>query len=148
MSFSNTLFIFLAVAITLLCSSAYGSEPTSKNALDAQAYRFQLVINADATQLNSVLDDELIYTHTTGTTESKNEFLETVQSQRINYKVIEPIDVAIRLEANIAIITGTVNIEGEVENSGIEFSAKFVEVSRFVEGQWKLVTWQTVRVQK
>jgi len=107
-----------------------------------------LVINADATLLNSVLDDELIYTHTTGTTESKSEFLETVQSQRINYKVIEPIDVAIRLEANIAIITGTVNIEGEVENSGVEFSAKFVEVSRFVEGQWKLVTWQTVRVQK
>ena len=148
MNFSNSVLIVLTVAATLPCNNTYCSEPTSTNALAAQVYRFKLVVDADTTRLSSLLDDELVYTHTTGTTESKSQFLETVRSQRINYKAIEPVEVAVRLEANVAIITGTVNIEGEVGNRVSEFSARFVEVSRFVEGQWKLVTWQTVRVAK
>lgn len=108
--------------------------------LNAQSSRISAMIDADIDKLNELLTDDLTYAHTTGWTETKTGYVETIKSGRINYISFVPKEVVIRVYGETAVLTGKVDV-----NLGrTDFTIRFLEVQRKVDGTWKLTAWQSV----
>jgi hypothetical protein len=108
--------------------------------LNAQSARISAMISADIEKLNDLLTDDLTYAHTTGWTETKTGYLETIKSGKIDYVSFVPKDVEVRIYGITAVLTGKVDV-----NLGrTDFTIRFLEVQRKVNGIWKLTAWQSV----
>ena len=108
--------------------------------LNAQSSRISAMIGADIGKLNDLLTYDLTYAHTTGWTETKAGYIETIKSGKINYVSFVPKDVEVRIYGEIAVLTGKVDV-----NLGrTDFTIRFLEVQRKEDGFWKLTAWQSV----
>ena len=134
------------VTLLLLISSHIGIAQNEsldilkQEILNAQSARISAMIGADIEKLNDLLTDDLTYAHTTGWTETKTGYLETIKSGRIDYVSFVPKDVEVRIYKNTAVLNGEVDV-----NLGrTDFTIRFLEVQRKVNGIWKLTAWQSV----
>ena len=115
-------------------------EVAEQEVLNAQSSRISAMIEADIEKLKDLLAEDLTYAHTTGWTETKSGYLETVKSKRIDYLSFVPRDVEVRIYEKTAVLTGLVDV-----NLGrTDFTIRFLEVQRQVNGLWQLTAWQSV----
>jgi pimeloyl-ACP methyl ester carboxylesterase/ketosteroid isomerase-like protein len=136
-----------AVAIDAFLNATNSHEVSAaQSALQFQSARFTAMVEEDLDALEVFLADDLTYSHTTGWTETKAEFLATVASRKIDYIAMSPKDVAVRVYGDIAVMTGLSKMEGAVGDRNVSFTIRFLDVSRRVGDAWQLVAWQSVRM--
>lgn len=134
----SILLLFVSCHIVIAQNESY--DILKQEVQNAQLARISAMINADIDKLNELLTDDLTYAHTTGWTETKTGYLETIKSGRINYISFVPRDVEIRIYGGTAVSTGKVDV-----NLGrTDFTIRFLEVQRKEDGIWKLTAWQSV----
>lgn len=137
--------ILLATALsTSLFGVATAAEPED-DVLASQGARLRAMIDEDVDALSELLADDLHYSHTRGSVESKPQFLSTIQSKRIDYLSAAPRDVEVRLFGDTAVITGLSDMKLIYRGEQHDFTIRFLEVSHKVDGNWQLVAWQSVR---
>jgi len=118
---------------------------TGQSALEFQSARFRAMVDVDMERLEEFLADDLSYSHTTGWTETKSEFLSTVESGKIDYVSVTPRDVEVRIYGDIAVITGLSGMQVAVGDQPVSFTIRFLDVSRRVGDSWQLIAWQSVK---
>ncbi|PTX43490.1 uncharacterized protein DUF4440 [Christiangramia gaetbulicola] len=135
------LFGFLLLLIPAFTTAQnLGSNTSKQEVLDAQSARITAMLNADLGKLDELLTEDLSYAHTNGWTETKSGYLETIRSGKIDYVSFVPKVVEVRVYDDSAVLTGKVDV-----NLGrTDFSIRFLEVQRKVDGVWKLTAWQSV----
>src|SRR3712207_4406415 len=84
-----------------VCSYASAQNKTGKGGdeaavLQAEKQRFDLMIKKDLNGLRSALADDLLYTHSSGVTENKEEYLAGFQSGKSVYYDIRPEETKVR----------------------------------------------------
>ena len=137
--------VLLAAALsTTLLAVATADEPEDE-VLASQDARLRAMIDEDIDALSELLADDLHYSHTRGSVESKAQFLSTVQSRRIDYLAAKPRDVRVRLFGDTAVITGLSDMSLIYRGEALDFTIRFLEVSHRVGAHWQLVAWQSVR---
>ena len=130
--------LFLYSQFGVAQETAYTEQ--EQEVLKAQSDRISAMIIADVETLNLLLAEDLSYAHTTGWTETKSGYLETVKSGKIDYQKFVPGDIKVRFYGETAVLTGKVDV-----NLGrTDFTIRFLEVQRKVNGIWKLDAWQSV----
>ena len=139
-------FAVFAAQIFLGCVAVADDASVEQSALEFQSSRFKAMVDADIDLLETYLADDLTYSHTTGWTETKTEFLRTVKSGKINYLAVEPRDVLVRIYGDMAVMTGLSEMRGAVDDRTVSFTIRFLDVSRRVGDAWELVAWQSVRM--
>lgn len=112
-----------------------------------QDARFRAMIEEDVDELGKILADDLHYSHTKGSVESKAQFLSTIETKRIDYIAAKRRDVEVRLFGNTAVITGLSDMTLIWRGKQHEFTIRFLEVAHKVDANWQLVAWQSVRFQ-
>jgi ketosteroid isomerase-like protein len=139
--------VAMLVVQLLLVHAAVADETSSEQSAKAfQSLRFKAMVDADIDTLEGFLADDLTYSHTTGWTESKSEFLQTVASGKINYMAVKPREVVVRIYGDVAVMTGLADMEGAVDDRVVSFTLRFLDVSRRIGDSWQLVAWQSVRM--
>ena len=123
-----------------------GQDAARQSALDFQSARLKAMIDADIDALEKYLADDLTYSHTTGWTETKSEFLSTVESKTIDYMSVTPRDVEVRIYGDVAVMTGLSGMQGAIGDRPVSFTIRFLDVSKRVGDSWQLVAWQSVRL--
>ena len=123
--------------------------------LDRQ--RFTAQVQKDSLVLNRLLANDLIYTHSNGLVETKQQFIHNLVSGRWNYQSIDTDSVKVRFYGSTAILTGRARVtlltagqptpvtmvytdvwhERQTAGSG----RKEVSVSR-----WQLISWAASRL--
>ena len=132
------LLLFISCQITNAQSDKLNA--VEQEVLNAQSARITAMIEADIENLKDLLAEDLTYAHTTGWTETKMGYLETVESKRIDYLSFVPREVEVRVFENTAVLTGLVDV-----NLGrTDFTIRFLEVQRKLDDLWQLVAWQSV----
>ncbi|MGB5236074.1 MAG: nuclear transport factor 2 family protein [Flavobacteriaceae bacterium] len=116
-----------------------------KQILKQQSARFTAMIDSDVVKLESLLADDLTYGHTKGSTETKTGFIETVRTERIDYLSFVPRDVIVRIYEKTAVLTGFIDVKVIYKSEELEFTTRFLEVQRKVDGNWLLAAWQPVK---
>lgn len=116
-----------------------------REVLEVQARRFQAMTEADADELDTILADDLTYTHTTGNTQTKSAFLSALASGLV-YESIEPSEVQVRIYGSVAVVTGNSAMRVSAGEQQFALSIRFVEVYRQQADTWQLVAWQSTRM--
>jgi hypothetical protein len=138
-------------AILILIISAVFTYPVmgqkiKDEVLQTQVRRFEAVIQNDQEELNQLLANDLIYTHSNANTETKEEFLASLKSQKIVYKSIQPEDVRVRLYGKVGIITGNATVGLSQEGKETTLQLKFMDVYAKRKGRWQQISWQSTRL--
>lgn len=138
--------VMLMAQFMVASIAAADDTNTKQSAHDFQTARFNAMVDADVERLRDFLADDLTYTHTTGWIETNSEFLSTVESGRIDYMVVTPREVNVRVYGDIAVMTGLSRMQGKVGDRAVDFTTRFTDVSGRVGNSWQLVAWQSAKL--
>jgi ketosteroid isomerase-like protein len=110
---------------------------------DADQRRRQAMIDVDTAALDTLLAEELIWTHSSGKTDGKRSFIERIASKAVAYLAIDVVDDTVWRHGDIMIHHG--EIAGRVEAGGNERALRnrFLSVWQWRDGRFQLLAWQS-----
>ena len=140
---------FVLIAVVLACASAVSAQmgKMEQQVLQAEKDRFAAMVKSDRAALEKLLADDLTYTHTTALFESKEQFIASVTSGKIDYVSIVPSepDWKVRISGNTAIVNGVAAINVIDTGKDNKIKVRFSTVHTNRGGTWQLQSWQATR---
>lgn len=106
------------------------------------------VTSQNFAKLQRVLDDELIYAHSTGVIETKAEYLGKLKSGTQKYDVIDHHKTTVRVHGDAAVAHSIVVMKGT--NQSGPFDNRLMMIHTWVKkgGEWRLAAHQTTRLER
>ena len=114
--------------------------------LAAHDKRIALTLAGDLAGLAAMMTDDLTYTHSSGVTETRAEFLAALKSGKYVYREIAPRDRRIRVHGDAAIVSGPCHVVIEPGGKRTEIDLYFTELYVKESGQWRMALWQSTRL--
>lgn len=90
--------------------------------------------------LESVLDDRLMFVHSNGWVETKQEFIQDIKSGKLRYAKIEVQEANVRLYSSTAIVTGKGKFSVDLEGKPLEIVLSYTEVYVQKNNKWVLAS--------
>jgi Domain of unknown function (DUF4440) len=116
---------------------------SEKEILDLEDTRFAAMIEGDWTALQTLVHDQLLYTHSSALTDNKASWLESMTSGKTKYKGASFADRRVRMIGDAALVTGAAAIEAEINGQPRSLRLKFLNVWTKTPQGWKFVAWQS-----
>jgi uncharacterized protein (TIGR02246 family) len=114
--------------------------------LAAHDRRIAATIAADLVGLAAMMTDDLTYTHSSGVTETKAEFLDALKTGKYVYREITPRDRKARVHGEAAIVSGPCHVVIEPGGKRTEIELYFTELYVKEGGRWRMALWQSTRL--
>lgn len=145
----NALMLVLGLLVGVVTPAAAQQDGKAAAAAvkAAELKRFAATTGRDYDALATLLSDDLVYTHSSASVDSKASYLESLRSGRVVYKEVTPSDLVVRMYGSTAVITGAAIIKttsngGEERTSNLRYTDVWVQQ----DGRWQMVSWQSTRV--
>jgi uncharacterized protein YchJ len=133
------------VALALLLSPAI--HAASKAATDAEAVeraRFQTWVKGDVAAIRAVMADDVLYCHSNGQCQNKQEFIAEIESKQRVYKKMDVVSMTAKALGSYAVlINGTIDVAAEASGKTVQFRGIYTSVYVRRDGHWQLVSWQS-----
>ncbi|GAA4397577.1 hypothetical protein GCM10023187_07200 [Nibrella viscosa] len=113
---------------------------------DAEQKRFSAQVTNNFAVLEQVLDNDLTYTHSSGNTDSKQTFIQSLKDGKTKYEAIDVQEQTVRVYGNTAIINGLAAVKVTSNNETRTMNLRYTDVYLKRGNDWKLVAWQSLRV--
>lgn len=110
-----------------------------------QQKRIAATCQQDVAALNTIIADDLVYTHSNARQDTKASLIANMQSGQTAYQAIDTSDVVAQDLGDAVVLTGVAQIKVSSNGNPNSFGVRFVEVYAKREGDWKMVTWQSTR---
>jgi hypothetical protein len=141
----------LACAMTVASVAlAAGCKTTAPPRLaDVEAVeraRFVAWTHADTAAMRPLLGDDLVYCHSTGQCQKKEEIIASIGSRETIYHSMEVLELKPRAVAGAVVINGKLNIRAEAGGKVSEFQGIYTDVYVKRNGRWQMVSWQSTRL--
>ncbi len=114
--------------------------------IDLDKKRMTAMAQKDIPTLNTLLSDDLIYTHSSARLDTKQSLIGNMESGLTVYTAVEPSDVKAQDLGNAVVLTGSCRISVMAQGRPSSFSVRFTDVYANKGGQWQMVTWQSTRL--
>lgn len=109
--------------------------------------RFGAMIAADADGMRRWFADDLLYVHSTGAAEDREQLIAAIAGGNLQYRAVEPSERLVTLQgAEAAFVRGVARIRAQAGQQELDFQARYLAVYGLHEGRWRLKAWQSVRV--
>lgn len=131
----------------LLLSAVMALQAPADAVRAADASRIRALLAADLAALDTVLGDDLTYTHSTGRVDAKDAYLEPLRAGRTRYQRLEPSGIAVRLYGDTAVMTGRMLSVALVAGKESRNDLRFTSVWTLRDGRWQMVAWHSTRLQ-
>src|ERR1700694_2642719 len=116
----------LVVGCTSSASRPSGA-PSDQAVRMAEQGRFHAMVTVDLLALDTLLADELTYTHTTGEVDTKASLLDALRTGRLGYDSIIPAEVRVRVYESAVVATGTARVQARKDGAVRRFSIRYTE---------------------
>jgi ketosteroid isomerase-like protein len=121
-----------------------GDKSLESTILSLEAKRIEAMVKKDIATLDALLADDLTYTHSGGTTDTKASFITLIKErgryQGVDYSNTQVIPLA---GGTTVVVRGRAQIRLE----GVAgYPVLFLDVWALRDGAWKMVAWQATRV--
>jgi ketosteroid isomerase-like protein len=114
-----------------------------KEILALEDKRFGAMTSKDWKALDALVHGELLYTHSSGVTDTKAVWMEAMRSGRTVYKSVQNSDRKVRVYGDSALVTGKAAIEAEVNGQARSLKLCYLIVWTKTPQGWKFVAWQS-----
>lgn len=143
----GTKVLSLLVALTATSFSAGAPASSGETAvLKAEQARISALVNNDYAALEFLLSEDLIYTHSNASRQTKAEFLAALRAGQFKYKSIEHEQPRVRIYGDTAVLTTFTRViaisDGQESGAILRVTMVYVRSA----GQWQMVAWQSTRV--
>jgi ketosteroid isomerase-like protein len=118
------------------------SEASQGEIRSCEDRRFQAMVAGDAAALGALLGDDLVYTHSSASVDSKASLIEGIRSGRFSYQKIERPQEEIRVYGPSAVVTGQARISLGGANPRV-LNLRYTDVWVRGEQGWQMVAWQS-----
>ena len=115
----------------------------AKKILALESQRIAAMVKKDIRTLDSLLAEDLTYTHSAGNTDTKASFLALIKDRGRYLGVDYSGTQVVPLNAGTIIVRGRALIRLEETPS---YTVLFLDVWALRDGSWKMVAWQATRV--
>jgi ketosteroid isomerase-like protein len=142
----STLVLALALIIItfpVTAAERCAGEITVAEVEQAENARYAAQAANDFEALNRLLGDDLVYTHSSGVTDDKQAFIESMRSGNVHYKAMRRVDAKVRTYGCVGILTGTVELDLVLRGEDAFRRLRFTTVWVKREGGLQFVSWQT-----
>jgi ketosteroid isomerase-like protein len=139
----------VTVALTLGCAALSSRPPARRGEATVRAIeqrRFEAMTTRDLRALDTLLADDLRYTHTTGKVDTKASLLDDLRAGRLVYESITPGELHVHVHGDAATLAGTARMQVRANDVAQRFSIRFTETYVNRGGRWQLVAWQSTRL--
>ena len=108
--------------------------------------RFRAMVEGNGPQLDALLSDSVIYVHTNGKRESKQQFIDAITAGRRRYRQIEVQSQDVMpVGRETCVVTGRALIEMEANSGALLFPIAYMAIQAQEGGKWQLIAWQATR---
>jgi hypothetical protein len=114
--------------------------------IDLDRRRMAAMVALDVPFLNSVLSDDLIYTHSSAKVDSKASLIEAMSSGTNAYTGLEASDVAARDLGDTVMLTGAAAMTVSLSGRATSFRVRFIDLWANQDGVWRMIAWQSTRL--
>ena len=131
----------LLLAILAFCTfSVFSQTPQEKEVLTLSKKKFSWLVNKQLDSLGNVLDEQLMFIHSSGWTETKQEILADLQSGKLTYKNIDVLQSSVRLFGDCAVVTGKGKFVAVADGKELIVDLMYTEVYVKKKKQWLLAS--------
>lgn len=131
------------LAIASICGAAEPSAAVKDAVLQAETAWKEAVLKADRPALEKLIADDLSYTHSSGKTQTKGEFISEATGGALHYKAIDFEPPQVRQYGDTVVITHPTTITtAETGTSHLYLT----EVWAKVHGRWQLASRQALKL--
>jgi len=138
----------LALAGALLSSSVL-AEPTADAAeavKQAELARFRAMTTNDLPALEASLGDDLIYTHSSASVDTKASYVGSIRSGALKYVSVEPSEMKVRVYGTTAVITAMAKVTSISNGQTMNNQLRYTDIWVLRDGRWQMVGWQSTRM--
>ncbi|MEO0726579.1 MAG: nuclear transport factor 2 family protein [Bacteroidota bacterium] len=137
-------FLFACVFF-LIGLTQSGAQSKYEDIFQSEQQRFKAQVQQDGKALQLLLHNDLYYLHSNGLVETKADFIASVNSGKITYQEMFPIERSLKRFGKTAIITGLVLVRGLYQGQSFDIKLYYTSVYRKESGRWQLLNWQSTR---
>src|ERR1700731_2018563 len=110
--------------------------------IDLDKKRMQAMSEKDVGTLETLLADDLIYTHSSARVDSKQSLIANMTSGATVYSSIEPSEVKAQDLGDTVVLTGVAWIKVASRGKQLDFGTRVTDASTLRNGRWPGVGWQ------
>ena len=142
----------IVLALGVVCAATGGQGKLAgagQEIMQAESERVRAAIARDTAALDRLLSDDLTYAHSSGSVDTKAQFVESIRTGALQYISMEHSELAARVYGNTALLTGRSSMQVKSPRSGGEaqrFDIRFLTVYVKGGGRWRQVAWQSARL--
>lgn len=115
--------------------------------LAAEDARFAAMVAADAGEMRRWFADDLMYVHSTGEVESRDQLIGSITGGRTRYVAVTPVErQVVRLGATAAAVRGRGRFQVTAGGNALDLQIRYLAVYAIIDGAWRLRSWQSLRL--
>ena len=139
------------LALTLLSTMSFQVSTSSlhdqikQEVLKTEMQRIQALKTNEIATLEFILADDLTYTHSNGSVQSKGQFLALLRSGEVRYEKMEHKELYVRIYDSAAVLNGLSNVTVKNKGQNIDLLLRFTMVYVKRDNHWKMVAWQSTQ---
>jgi hypothetical protein len=138
--------LVLALALSLLAGCQTQSAAPDLAEVEAvERARFRAWIEGDAATIRPMLGDDLLYCHSSGVCENKEQIVASISSNQADYQKMDVVYLKPRAVGGAVLINGKLDIVVVDSGGTKQFQAVYTDAYVKRDGKWLLVSWQSTR---
>ena len=135
--------ILLAI-IVLSIGARAAEDPAAAVVKDSARWR-KAVIGQDEAALGKLLADDMLYSHSSGLTQTKTEYIKAVVKPPARYESFTDSETIVKVYGKTAVLAGFVDVKTPGKES---YRVRTLEVYILENGVWQMTAHQSARVAK
>ncbi len=114
--------------------------------LAAEDARFAAMIAASPDEIRRRFASDLVYTHSNGKVENREQLIDTIVSGRMRYLEVQPTEREVGFTgATTAIVRGRGSFRVKVGETPLDLRLRYLAIYVLTDGNWQLRDWQSLR---
>lgn len=114
--------------------------------LAADARRRAAMIDGDRNQLEAVLSERLVWTHSSGAVEHRDAFIANIESSNVRYLELDTPDIEVLALGDSWLCVGALAGHAERDGAAKNLQGRFLSAWTEEAGSLKVLAWQTTPV--
>lgn len=134
---SRTLAVSATMLLILFLTPSTGSAQDNVQEVEAEWAR--ALVAGDLPALNALYADDLVYVHSNGSVDTKQQWLGLIETGRVSFSSAEAQNKQVRNYGNTAVVNALYNVVLNSRQMAIQYLTVFV----MDDERWRIVTQQT-----
>lgn len=116
---------------------------TTDEILALEERRWAAQIGKDEAALTTLLADELRYTHSNGSIDTKASYMASILNDVVDYQTVDHVETEAQVVGSAAVVNGRAIVGAAVGGRQLELNIAYTVVWVERDGAWQLLTWQS-----